>query len=80
MRAFLFHVHRQITLRPETTAHRNQERRNVAPQVKPTIMKQNPITRRALSSIALAALVLSSNATVSAAEPAAPPVDSAPVA
>ncbi|MFN4999569.1 MAG: hypothetical protein ACK5GK_00005, partial [Akkermansiaceae bacterium] len=38
-------------------------------------MKQNPITRRALSSIALTAIVLSSNATVSAAEPAAPPVD-----
>lgn len=43
MRAFLLHVHRQIILRPETTAHRNQERCNTAPQAKPTIMKQNPM-------------------------------------
>ena len=38
-------------------------------------MKQNPITSRALSSIALTAIVLSSHSAVSAAEPAAPPVD-----
>ncbi|MFN5579339.1 MAG: hypothetical protein ACK49X_06955, partial [Akkermansiaceae bacterium] len=50
MRAFLFHVYRQITLPLETTAHGNQEECNTAPKAKPTINPLFPFPDR-LSSV-----------------------------